>query len=300
MNNIPYISIRSVLFDIALSMDEQHWDENRMLEWAIRGFRKISIPAKFQLHNSVIGISDHTARLPEGTRYIVQVAYKDTIDQSDVTYYAEIMGLTDDDPGVATYMATSTLSQQASDAFYNRYRNQWKPMKPSTSSFIKSVSCNYTIPNSLSGEAAQAATPVQYIPYNMVNCKHEYTVDADCTLTTTLRDGLAYVSYMTYPTNVDGDTLIPDDENLKEAIRHYCMYRYWESKSLKHEQASTREREWHLARYQTLGAKAAGALNMPDTGQMQVLLNINNRMIKSSDDFDNLFTTLGNHQSNNF
>ena len=44
---IKYISIESVMDDIHSMVDDIDWDEDKMLEWAVKGYRKLHLPAKF-------------------------------------------------------------------------------------------------------------------------------------------------------------------------------------------------------------------------------------------------------------
>ena len=57
-------------------------------------------------------------------------------------------------------------------------------------------------------------------------CKHEFSVSNELVLTSTLRTGTIMVAYIGLPKNSDGKLLIPDDEELKEAILNYILFRY--------------------------------------------------------------------------
>ena len=108
------------------------------------------------------------------------------------------------------------------------------------------------------------------------------TIDPDGCITTTLPKGFLLISYMSYPIDKHGDAMIPDDENLKEALMHYVYYRIYLAKSFLHEQNSTQERDYHLNRFQILGIKAVGDLNSPSLGVMENIKNNRNRILDRS------------------
>ena len=184
------------------------------------------------------------------------------------------------------------LPEAAVTAFYNQYKSAWRALQPATSSFFKTVNCQASIPDSLS--------PSQDETFDFTSCKEEYHISPDLTLTTSFSSGLTLISYLGHIINSDGDVMIPDDEVLKDALYHWCMYRYWESKAILHESAAPRERQWHLSRYSVLAKRAAGRLNTPDIGMLENIKNNSNRLIKKSNQFSSFFMNMNTKENLNF
>ena len=66
------------------------------------------------------------------------------------------------------------------------------------------------------------------------------------------------------------------------------------------EDGSESRMKFHLSMWNTLAAKAAGNLNMPDVNQMENLKNIFNSLVPRTNNFQQLFLTLGNRENVNF
>lgn len=282
---IKYTSIESVLYNLSLTLDEQYWDETKMLEWAIQGFRKASLHNKFQTNVKIIPILAHKGVLPKDAVYINQILRKTSFSPEETTLVSDLLNTPDtlDFTGTYTIYGASNLSKNAETLLTLK---GWRAMLPSGNPFLKSVHCTYNLPEHMN------ATSDQY--YNFTSCEDTYHVDPDMTVTTSFKEGLLFVSYLCYAKDVDGHTLIPDEENLKEALMHYCMYSYWLSKSFLHEQASVRERDWHLRRYQTLISKAVGRIDSPTIPQLEAYRNRLSSILPESNQFEKLFSTLNN------
>jgi hypothetical protein len=86
--------------------------------------------------------------------------------------------------------------------------------------------------------------------------------------------------------------LIPDHEDLKEALMHYVYYRIYLAKTFMHEQNSNNERDYHLSRFQLLGIKAISDLNSPSLGVMENIKNYYNRIIPRENQADSFYSQL--------
>jgi len=94
MKVIPYISIKSVLYDLSRLMPETHWNEVDFLEWATKATQKIKIPQKFEPCVHYIPLESHKATLPSNLRYLVQIAYlTEDLDSTNLESLKNIMNL---------------------------------------------------------------------------------------------------------------------------------------------------------------------------------------------------------------
>ena len=234
-----YISIQSVLFDISQMVDEQYWDENKALEWVVRGFKKLNIAAKYETKVAILPVIAHKATMPSEARHIQQMAYKQGITYSDVEYIKRVMGTTDINGftiDVDAFTFPDSLAAAVIDDFYKQYANVWLPITPSMNPYTRSVHLETPIPATFN--ATQDET------YNMVPCDVTYDVHPNGCITTTFKEGFLFLAYSAYATS-DGELLIPDDANLKDALFHFFMYRYHEAKAVMHTQNAGNERAWH-------------------------------------------------------
>lgn len=295
-NKIPYTSIKSVLHDLSTMIDPLYWNEDHMHEWAIKGYRKMKIRPALQEEICILEVTDHKAVLPSDLRYINQIVYRTDLTENELDYIKRELNL-EEGNGVTTDPNIS-LSHMSNPegiplAVLNTALgalNSWLPMRASTNTFMKTALFSdlaFQLPqvdNQLTSSAAILNTPrVQ-----------EYTVDPNLCLTTTVPNGLIMVSYLKYAVDDCGDTLIPDSEDLKDALFHYCLYRYWMSKAIIKEESAERLRDYHLTMYATLKTKVVGDMNMPTLDEMENLRRIQARIIPSSHDYNTYFTGLNN------
>lgn len=281
-SNIPYISIKSILYDISLTVEEQYWNESKMLEWANKGLRKINTNARFESAVCVVAIEEHTANMPSDMKYLTQIAYKKHLDAIDIEYFQEIMNLKDLPWNAALQHMHYPLGlpAKAAEVFTHSHR-KWVPMRKSNNTFALSVLCANKIPE-------------------CPNCEFEYNITPSGNLISDLKNGLIMVSYLRNPVNEDGDALIPNDEDLKDALFHYCMYRYWMVKRTMKEEGSRQERDYHLQRYEILKAKAAGKLNSPSIDELENIKDMTNKLYSRGYRYDSFFGNLNNRESEQF
>ena len=265
----PYISIKSVLYDISTNIEDQYWNETHALHWATKAMRKFITPKKYEQALGVFYLEDHKVTLPKELRHIVQVAYWNDNDLTELDNIFKAMGLDQSE-----YLADSQLHVKAAESLFTQ--TNWTAMKRSSNTFHTSVGTDYSIyPNT-------TAMP-----------RHEYSLDSNNCLTSTLKTGAVMVAYLRYVTDDEGYAMIPDEENLKEAIFHYVMYRHWLSRSALKEEGSREQRDFHLAMFETLKKKATGIANTPDTDEMENLKNQTLRLVPRTERWAQFFQNLG-------
>jgi hypothetical protein len=218
---IPYISIKSVIYDLALTIDDRYWNEAYSLEFATRAAKTIRAEVSLQDQVEVLAVTSHSAQLPKNLKYLTQVAYK-------IMTPSEIE---------ACFELPSTL-----EIVSHIHTLPYKPMRLNSSPFHLSICTNEAI-------------------YNCTDCLHSFSVTPSLALKTTLKEGIILVAYKGYPVDDEGYILIPDDETYKEAILHYVLYRYWMSKYQMKEEGSTERMRHHLSMWSTLSKKALNLNN---------------------------------------
>lgn len=286
MSNIPYISIKSVLYNLSEIVPKQNWNESLFLEWANQGLRRITTHSKYEDTAQLIAVSEHTASLPSDLRYITQLAYHTQSSAQDIEGLLHTMNLDSVkwSPAI-NHMANPTGLAERAIETSNSMKVVWRPMRASTNAFLNTLLCD---PNMF---------PTIHTFLNCADCEHEYIVNPNMTITTTLKEGLVYVSYLRFPKdNSTGDVLMPDNEELKEAIMHYCLWKYFLRKSLIGEDKSGNERDYHKSMFGLMKAKAQASIATPDVAQMENLKSMRDRLVPRDNQFDSFFSGLKNRE----
>lgn len=78
-----YISIKTVLHDLSLMVDERYWNETAMEEWITKALRQLNIEPALEQAVSLIELCEHKAQLPSDLKYLTQVAFKATPEPTD-------------------------------------------------------------------------------------------------------------------------------------------------------------------------------------------------------------------------
>ncbi len=186
-----YISINSVLYDLSLTLPERLYNENQMSEWAHKALRLIRSDQMLESKLALLTIEDHKVELPSDLKYLIQVAYKV---ENSITNDTDLILPTD-----------SSLADQLLQVTGTTF--PWRAMRLTTNPYHGSICLDEQI-------------------IQCTDCSHTFSVSSNLVLTSTLQEGLILVAYMGYPVDEDGSALIPDDEELKEAILYYLLYRY--------------------------------------------------------------------------
>ena len=69
-----YVSIKSVLYDLSLSINERYWNEAAALEWAAKGFRMINLELGLEPKTALLTVATHKTTLPADFKYLIQAA----------------------------------------------------------------------------------------------------------------------------------------------------------------------------------------------------------------------------------
>lgn len=259
---MKYISIKAVLYDLSLTIDDRYWNEIYSLEHATKAAR--TIRAELALQDKLVKgtVSNHKYKLPIDFRYLTQVAYKT---ESQVSSEADYLSLPENsDITIYEYI----------------YKLPYRPMRLTTNPYHLSICLDETL-------------------YNCPDCTHTFSISPDLTLTTTLKEGEILVAYKGYPTDSDGYMMIPDDETYKEAILHYVLYRYWMVKYQMKEDGADSRMNHHLTMWSTLSKKALN-VNAPSVAALENLKNIHTRLVPRSERFNQMFLTLASSEKLDF
>jgi len=261
-----YISIKSILYGISLLIDDRYWNENKVLEWVNRAYRKLNIVDAFVPKVTELTITTHKTTLPSDFRYLIQVMDTTQVTSAELETF---LSDTTDHPDDSTWTLASLNSMYG-----------FRPMRLTSNPYHESLCLDTTLAY-------------------CTDCQHEFSISPNLVLTTTLDEGTILLSYLGYATDDDGCILIPDNEDIKEALQYYVFYMYWlEKDMMKEEGADSRVTRW-LSMWQTASMKAKN-VNLPDLNQLENMKNNWNHLVPRENKFQQGFLTLGNRENVNF
>lgn len=262
--NTNYISIKSVLYDLSLTIDDRYWNETKMTEWLAHGYRQLGIEDALVDKVHATELVNHKATLPSDFKYLTQVAYK----------------LTDPECCDNVKNAQDLPENSELNLFTNLHSKDWQAMRLNSSPFANAVCYNKQM-------------------MNCTSCVHEFTISPSLIITATLKHAPILIAYKAYAVDEEGNMLIPDDETLKEGLLHYALYRYWMMKAQMKEQGSGDMMQFHLKMWNHFALKST-KLNLPDINQLENLKAQHNKLFPKDHRFQELFSTLSNMTNVNY
>lgn len=271
-----WTSIKSVLLTLQGMIPADMYNEVLLIEDCARAMDMIGAIIQYKPNVVFKHVENYSTTLPKGLIQINQIAYKKNfiLTEANAQAIRDTLGIDNEQ-----YMEDSDLPNLAWLGS-NEFRSAWQPLTLNTNTFALSVHCDDC-------------------PNIGANCQYSYTVTPDGEITTTFKEGYICISYLSYPLDCDGNFMIPDDEDYKEALRSYCLMRNWEMRwNMKEEGADAR-----YSKYQQLWglfkAKATASIRMPDVAEAQNLLEITSRLIPKARRFYSFFGNLNSPEALN-
>lgn len=78
-------TIKSVVAQVALILDDRYWNDSIILENATRAYRQMNIVDKWEPKVVELDLVDHKATLPKDYKELIQIAYKHTTSADNAT-----------------------------------------------------------------------------------------------------------------------------------------------------------------------------------------------------------------------
>lgn len=251
-----WISVNTVLSDLAMSMPTTHWNEANAKELAFQAVRKIGVIEQYESDIDPITISGYKGELPEDYLQIELMAYKlDTTTPTTTELERIRLDLNHDNDLYYTGFTENGF-----------FISDYKPLRLSKSPFATSVHCE-----------------------NCINLyavsEHTYVVHPNGTITTSFEAGTVCVAYKKYAKDCDGYIMIPDDQDYIDAVRSYILMRIWEFRMNTKEEGSANLFEYYAAKWQTMRNSLVGKMKLPNIDQLENLRQSQNRLIRKERDY---------------
>lgn len=273
---MKYTPISSVLYSLSTLIDEKDWNDSYFLEWAIQGSRKLNLIKSFVDKVCILDIVEHVAKLPADCQEITMIVVRNvpTTVETNRDLVADILNFLPTNSSYK-YLENSSIPDRLV-GLTSTY--QFVPMRKSTSPFLQ-------------------ANHVTNIMDEDHMCGYEYTYNPDGTLYSSIQTGQAILAYKGYPTS-EGEWLVPDHQDAKEAIEAFVLYRFFESKAIIDPQA-VQQRQYYQDKFYRLSMKVK-SLNLPTLDELENIANMTTRLKKQQHQYDKLFTSLGYKEAVNF
>lgn len=277
--HINYISIQSVIDDVQSIIPESEWNEDNILEWIAKAYKSINLEARYETAIALLEVQEHRATLPCDIQVINQIFYKADYEATveDLESVKCALGLTDNKPWVKHMAHSDEFIQSVLNT--NDFGRFFKPLRRNASNFGVTPCVSNKVPNSA--------------------CRETYSLGIDY-ITTSFKEGCIVLSFKKFITDDDGLFMIPDNEELKMALFHFCLYRWWMARSIFKEQATFRERQIHYREWARLKRSAVAKLNRPDTDIMERIKSTRNRLVPRENFYDRGFSNLTNREDISF
>lgn len=270
----PYISMKAVLEDIHSMANSIEWDSDIMLEWANKGYRSLNLPAKFEDVIEFVEVNNHVGQFPDCMIHLNQMFYKreDEFNEEWLKKIGEITGITPNKPFYKWLPYSKEFHQRIFDLMRLSYH--FRPLRR-TGSVFGIIPCNQDVPQ--------------------VGCHDLYSVEG-CYFKTTFRKGCVVISYKKHVTDEDGLDMVPDNESLKMALFHFCMYRWFMQRMMMKEDGAGNIMNFHKQEFLTYSKKAKADLTSPDLDEMENIKNTMSRLVPRSNFYDRGFFNFSNRE----
>lgn len=234
-----WISIESVVPLILDVMDENIVDEGMVLEYCYRAMKLLQVHSTLIPKVKFLEITNYKVCLPKDLEKIEMVILKEDADPEtcvkDLTEFVTSKGYK---PGI---YSSKIISEYLT-------RRNWKPMLPATNKFSQSYFCN--------------------IEYDLSStCSEDYRILPGGILQSSLKEGIIAISYLGNPMEGD-DFLIPEDEELQDAIKAYVLKTIWEARFLSKEEGAYNMFQHYSSDWALKKAIVKGKFKMPTLEEM--------------------------------
>lgn len=259
---ISFLPLSSALADTYTLIEEGQEDFATLEEWSSLALFKLHVRHTYQEKIAIHKVIDHKSCLPKGTLYVEGVFYSETADSTNLPTIPLSYQLNGDELGKQLTYGDMLCALEET----------WLPLRAATSIFNLTVHCQNSI--------------------NLTcNCEHTYSIGKQGDITTSLKSGYLAMGVLSYPTDKNGEFLVPDDPDVLEAIKDYVLSRIWERKMNYGVDNAFQLHKHYLTQFETRAAKARGKLMLPSMDELQ---NLQDQLLRIGQHTGNWYTGFGN------
>jgi hypothetical protein len=279
-----------------LNLQEENHRISDILEWVSEGLEKIGAFPTFNIKITgkedlpLLTVADYQTKLPADLLTILGVQYSNTTDgvfiplrhgtgtygpRGEDTTTSTSDDIAPDSDVVTAAMTLYGMDYETALAYINA--------NPNTKEYISSLLITGATvkPANVNSDDYLTLDYVYYINNNYIKLN--------------VKDGYLKIAYQAMPLDEEGYPLIPDNQSFVEALYWYVVMKYyypeWLGGRIRDEQYYDARRNWNFYCKQ-----AYGVAMMPSVDKLESIKNKWLQLYPEIDEFDNLFSTMGQKQ----
>lgn len=266
IKTVKYVPLEAVLRPIYNLIEESNIDYNTVLDWAYDAMEALEVRYTYQEAIEFVQVVNHRAQVPIGLKYVEQILYKIDLDNDEEETILRI--IRQDQSG------NNETPSTTADEFYlsASHSASWAPLRLASSIWARSVHC--------------AVSPNIY-----ASCEHEYTIDPNGCITTSFENGFLAIAFLSHPKNEEGQFLVPDERDYRQAVENYIFFKYWLQRFNMKEEGAERRMVYYQQQWDIFAAKVTGDLMIFSLDGLQ---NFQDQMLRIGPHTDSYDTGYGN------
>lgn len=237
-----FTNVRAVIN--RLTIDKSQYNEDDIIEWVINGLDILNIKKAYQQEAVMIEVNNHKALLPCDLIQIEMVA--SPIDNG-IFSNEDTQELSDCDCGYNTDYVNQinenanikVIANYGRFVNTNYFRRNFQVLKLSNLPFAGKFHCT-DCPNIHS------------------KCGVTYSLSPNGFITTPFENGHICMAYLRHAVDEEGEYIIPDNEDLIQALANWCMSKHWEVRMNMKEEGAANMHQMYINRAQNLFQKVRG------------------------------------------
>lgn len=241
-----FTNIRAVIN--RLTIDRNHYQDDDIIEWIMNGLDILNIKKAYQQDAVLITVKNHKAILPCD---LVQIDLVTSCSDKNLKLTEEEQDELNENLGFNEEREELIESNGNIKVIANYPRF-------SKSDFFH----NYFTVMTLSNRPFAGKYHCSDCPNLTNNCGLEYTLSPNGYITTPFECGYICLAYSRRAKDEDGEYIIPDHEELIQALANWCMAKHWEIRMNMKEEGAEKMHDRYIQKAQDLFQKTRGIFTM--------------------------------------
>ena len=239
-----FTNVRAVIN--RLSLDKSQYEEDDIIEWIINGLDIMNIKKAYQQEAILIEVNNHKAILPCDLIQIEMVTMPldsciiSQKDEEELSSCGCSIGYNKDYiEQVNSNYNFKVINNYSKFIDTNYFKKNFQILKLNNLPFAGKFHCD-TCPNISS------------------NCDITYSLSPNGYITTPFEHGVICLAYIKYAKDENDEYIIPDNEDLIQALANWCMAKHWELRMNMKEEGAYNMYELYINKAQNLFQKVRG------------------------------------------
>lgn len=237
-----FTNVRAVIN--RLTIDKSQYNEDDIIEWVINGLDILNIKKAYQQEAVFIEVINHKAILPCD---LIQIEMVTAPLSEGILTDDDVNELSDCNCGYNTNYVNQVnnnanirvIANYSRFVDTNYFKRNFQILKLSNLPFANKFHCT-DCPNITS------------------KCETTYSLSPNGYITVPFESGHICLAYLRHAVDEDGEYIIPDNEDLIQALANWCMAKHWEIRMNMKEEGAGNMHQMYINRAQNLFQKVRG------------------------------------------